>query len=87
MLLLRDAVPLDSRVLKGQHLRLELLAPGGARLKVMAFGRAADLEGRLHRGVALDLCLRVSRDTFQRAPGEHGLALQLVDLAPAGTPA
>jgi single-stranded-DNA-specific exonuclease len=87
VLLLRDAALLDSRVLKGQHLRLELLAPGGARLKVMAFGRAADLADRLHRGVALDLCLRVSRDTYQRAPGEHGLALQLVELAPAGTAA
>lgn len=84
LLLLREAVPLDSRVLKGQHLRLDVLAPGGQRLKVMAFGCAAALEGRLHRGVALDLCLRVGRDTFQRAQGEHGLALQLVDLAPAG---
>ncbi|MBM4117743.1 hypothetical protein FJ251_08365 [bacterium] len=85
LLLLRDAVPVDSRVLKGQHLRLELALPGGAQLKVMAFGRAGELGARLHRGLALDLCVRVGRDTYQRAPGEHGLALQLVECAPAGT--
>lgn len=87
LLLLRDAVPVDSRVLKGQHLRLELALPGGVQLKVMAFGRAEDLSPRLHRGLALDLCLRVGRDTFRRAPGEHGLAFQLVECAPAGSAA
>jgi single-stranded-DNA-specific exonuclease len=87
VLLLRDAVPLESRVLKGQHLRLELEAPGGERLRTIAFGRAADLTPRLHRGEAVDICLRVARDTFQRRPGEHGLSLQLVDLVPAGTAA
>ncbi|MCB9512832.1 MAG: single-stranded-DNA-specific exonuclease RecJ [Candidatus Latescibacteria bacterium] len=85
VLMLRDAVPLESRVLKGQHLRLELEAPGGERLRTIAFGRASDLGPRLHRGEAVDLCLRVARDTFQRRPGEHGLSLQLVELTPAGT--
>lgn len=84
LLLLRDAVAVDSRVLKGQHLRLELLLPDGAQLKVMAFGRAEELLPRLHRGLALDLCVRVGRDTYQRAPGDHGLAFQLVECAPAG---
>lgn len=82
--LLRDAAPVGSRVLKGKHLRLEVAAPGGEHLRLIAFNRAEELLTRLDRGSSLDLCFRVSRDTFQRKPGEHGLSLHLLDFQPAG---
>ena len=83
LLLLRRAVPTDARVLKGCHLRIEFLADDGLRRRAIVFGRAEQLQGRVEPGVETDLCLRVARDTYQRRPGEHGVALHLVDLGPA----
>lgn len=81
--LLRDASVASTRVLKGRHLRMEVLSPGGESLRLIAFGRADELLARMDRGALLDLCFTVSRDTFQRKPGEHGLAFQLVEFQSA----
>ncbi len=82
--LVRNAVPVGTQIIKSRHLRLEMVAPGGETLRLIAFGRAEELLARMDRGAALDLCFTVSRDTFQRKPGEHGLSLQFVEFCPSG---
>jgi single-stranded-DNA-specific exonuclease len=83
--LVRNTLPLGTQIIKNLHLRLEVTAPGGETLRLIAFGRAEELLARMHRGVALDICFTVSRDTFQRKPGEHGLSLQFVEFCPSGS--
>jgi len=78
--MVREVSVANTRVLKGRHLRMEVVSPGGEPLRLIAFGRADELLERMDRGALLDLCFTVSRDTFQRKPGDHGLAFQLVEL-------
>ncbi len=81
--LVRNMVPAGTQIIKNLHLRLEMNAPGGETLRLIAFGRAEELLARIHRGTAMDICFTVSRDTFQRQPGEHGLSLQFVEFCPS----
>ncbi|MBN2171414.1 MAG: single-stranded-DNA-specific exonuclease RecJ [Candidatus Krumholzibacteriota bacterium] len=87
LVLLRGVVPLAAEVLKDTHLRLHFRSPRGGRFRAIAFGQAARLGPRVERGAASDLAVRVARDGFRRMPGEHGVALHLVELQPGAVPA
>ena len=85
LFLLERVVPRDYRVFGGKHLRLDFEAAGGRRMSAILFGRAAETEGRVEIGALTDVCFRVARDTYQRAPGDHGVSLHLREFAPSGT--
>ncbi len=84
LFLLQRAIPTDYRVFGGQHLRLDFLAGGERKMNAILFARAEEMLPRVELGAETDLCFRVARDTWQRAPGDHGVSLHLQDFSPTG---
>lgn len=73
----------DVRDIKGVHLRLTFLSPGGSRIEAMAFravGRPLGEAILKARGQALHLAATASRDTWG---GRARVSLKVVDVAPA----
>ncbi len=83
LILMKGMTPTAYREIRGSHFKLSFESGSGGRFEAIAFNGAARFVPRFEKGVDTQLLVRLGRDTFRRAPGEHGINFLLEDFLPA----
>lgn len=82
LILLPSVTPLDYREIRGSHFKLSFESAAGGRFEAIAFNGVGRFVPRFEKGVETKLLVRLGRDTFRRAPGEHGINFMLEEFLP-----
>jgi len=83
LIMLEGVVPTAYRDIRGSHFKLQFRSREGGDFEAIAFNGVVRFGPRFERGVETELLVRIGRDTFRRAPGEHAVSFMLEDFSPA----